>query len=114
MERISVEAGGRPIEIEIEQVLPVVSWAGLRLPMMEGLEGPACGCRVLRMYRLAPSAPGGSHGPPGARGLSPGGLPSGLGHQVRGRAGKVLGVLLLLLGVLMMLPFVWRLWRLLP
>jgi hypothetical protein len=45
----------------------------------------------------------------GARGFSRGGLPFGLGVQIRGAAGRALGALLLVLGGALLVPFVWLL-----
>jgi hypothetical protein len=47
----------------------------------------------------------------GAQGFSRAGLPFGLGLQIRGAAGKTLGVLLIVLGGAMAAPFVWWLLR---
>jgi hypothetical protein len=43
----------------------------------------------------------------GLRGFGPGGVPAGFGVRVRGRAGMALGMLVVLLGLAMMVPFVW-------
>jgi hypothetical protein len=47
----------------------------------------------------------------GTKGFSQAGLPFGLGLQIRGAAGKTLGLLLILLGCAMTVPFVWLVFR---
>jgi hypothetical protein len=62
---------------------------------------------LVEAARLALAALGLATAGMGLRGFGPGGVPVGCGLAARGRAGKLLGALLLLLGLAMLAPAVW-------